>query len=72
MVWCTFFCSFFVVISVFVFVLLHDNLLNLDAVAAVVDETDLPVARERLDGPAVVVARLVLTIFEGIILQIIA
>jgi len=71
-VWCTFFCSFFVVISVFVFVLLHDNLLNLDAVAAVVDETDLPVARERLDGPAVVVARLVLTIFEGIILQIIA
>ena len=68
------FCSFFVVISVFVlvFVLLHVNLLNLDAVAAVVDETDLPVARESLDGPAVVVARLVLAILEGVSLQILA
>jgi len=68
--WCgaPFFCFFLLLFSC----TLHDDLFNLDGVAAVVNKTDLPVACERLDGPAVVVARLVLAIFEGIILQIIA
>ena len=49
----------------FLFFFLEVDLLNLNGVLAIVNKTNLPRASERLDGPTIVIARLIATIFKG-------